>query len=81
MYKVFACLRLSWDSTFMNKIRYELLDEYLGPCLALEWHFLTQYLAACRCLLLCAVCRSRVPSRGSKYCYQEIQVRDFIIII
>ena len=51
----------------MNKICYQLLDEYLGPCLALGWRFLEKYLAASRCLLLSAVCRSRVPQRGSKY--------------
>ena len=67
IYKVFACLWLSWDSTFMNKIRYQLLDECLGPCLALRWRFLTKYLAASRCMLLSAVCRSRVPLRRSKY--------------
>ena len=51
----------------MNKICYQLLDEYLGPCLALGWCILKKYLAASHCLLLSAVCRSRVPSHGSKY--------------
>ena len=51
----------------MNKNRYQLLDEYLGPCLELGWRFLTKYMAASRRLLLGAVSRSRVPSRGSKY--------------
>ena len=51
----------------MNKICYQLLDEYLGPCLVLGWRILKTYLAASRCLLLSAVYRSRVPSHGSKY--------------
>ena len=51
----------------MNKIHYQLLDEYLGPALALEWLFLTKYLATSRCLLLCAVFGSWVPSSGSKH--------------
>ena len=51
----------------MNKICYQLLDEYLGPCLALGRRFLEKYLAASRCLLLSAIWRSRVPPHGSKY--------------
>ena len=51
----------------MNKICYQLLDEYLGLCLALGWRFLEKYLVVSRCLLLGAVFRSRVPSHGFKY--------------
>ena len=67
IYKVFSCLELSWGSTYTNKICYQLLHEYLGPCLALGWRFLEKCLAVSRCLLLSAVCRSRVSLRGSKY--------------
>ena len=42
----------------MNKICYQLLDEYLRSCLALGRWFLEKYLAASRCLLLSTVWRS-----------------------
>ena len=68
IYKVFACLyQLSSSSIFMNKICYQLLDEYLELCLALGWRFLERYLATSLCLLLSAVCRSRVSLHDSKY--------------
>ena len=51
----------------MNKICYQLLDEYLELCLALGWRFLERYLATSLCLLLSAVCRSRVSLHDSKY--------------
>ena len=47
----------------MNKICYQLLDEYLGPCLALGWCILKKHLVASHCLLLSTVFRSRVPSQ------------------
>ena len=51
----------------MNIIRLPTIRWTLRVFLALGWYFLTNYMTAWRCLLLCAVCCSWVPSRVSKF--------------